>query len=117
VVLAAVALLSGTATAWVLVAGLVLAVPALALAGVGRPVSLGIGVVVLAGLVLLAVLGGVPTLLTVGTAVVAVLVAVLGVANLLGAVGMWRIARRPAPAPAGGCGGCACGAGGCGSLG
>jgi hypothetical protein len=36
--------------------------------------------------------------------------------NLAGAVGMARIARRPAPAPAAGCAGCACGAGGCGSL-
>jgi hypothetical protein len=71
---------------------------------------------VLAGLALLAVLGGISTMLGVGTAVVAVGVAALGVANLLGAVGLWRIARRPAPAPAGGCGGCACGAGGCGSL-
>jgi hypothetical protein len=74
------------------------------------------GVVALVGAVLLAVLGGVGTLLGVGTAVVAVLVAALGVVNLLGAVGMWRIARRPAPEPVGGCGGCACGAGGCGSL-
>ncbi len=112
----AVALLSGTATAWVLVAGLVLAAPALALAGVRRAVSLGAGVLVLAGLVLLAVLGGTTPMLGGGTAVVAVLVAALGLANLLGAVGMWRIARRPAPVPAGGCGGCACGAGGCGSL-
>lgn len=116
VVAGAVALLSGTATAWVLVAGLLLAVPALALAGVSRAVSLGAGVLVLAGLVLLAVLGGTTTLLGVGTAVVAVGVAALGTANLLGAVGMWRIARRPAPAPVGGCGGCACGAGGCGSV-
>jgi hypothetical protein len=116
-VAAAVALLSGTATAWVLVAALVLAVPALALgAGGSRGVAGAAGVVVLAGAVLLAVLGGVTTLLAVGTAVVAVLVAALGAVNLLGAVGMWRIARRPAPEPAGACGGCACGAGGCGSL-
>jgi hypothetical protein len=117
VVAVAVALLSGTATAWVLVAGLVLAVPALALgAGVSRVVAGVAGAVVLAGAVLLAVLGGVGALLGVGSAVVAVLVALLGVVNVLGAVGMWRIARRPAPEPAGGCGGCACGAGGCGSL-
>ena len=110
-------LLSGTATAWVLVAGFVLAVPALALgAGAGRGVAGVVAGVVLAGAVLLGVLGGVDTLLGVGTATAAVLVAVLGVVNLLGAVGMWRIARRPAPEPVGGCGGCACGAGGCGSL-
>jgi hypothetical protein len=116
-VAAAVALLSGTATAWVLVAGLVLAVPALvSAAGAGRAGAGAAGVVVLAGAVLLAVLGGSGTLLGVGTTVVAGLVAALGLVNCLGAVGMWRIARRPAPEPAGGCGGCACGAGGCGSL-
>ncbi|WP_448616109.1 hypothetical protein [Modestobacter sp. URMC 112] len=113
---AAVALLSGTATAWALVAMLVLAAPALALAGAGRAASGAVAAVVLAGAGLLAGTGGTGTLLAVGTAVVAGLVALLGAANLLGAVGMWRIARRPAPAPAGGCGGCACGAGGCGSL-
>lgn len=114
---AAVALLSGTATAWVLVAALVLAVPALSLAAGGSRAAAGIaGAVVLAGAVLLAVLGGPTTLLAVGTTVVAVSVAVLGAVNLLGAVGMWRIARRPASQPVGGgCGGCACGAGGCGS--
>ncbi|MCW2696420.1 MAG: rane protein of unknown function, partial [Modestobacter sp.] len=73
------------------------------------------GVAVLAGAALLGVLGGGTTLLGVGTAVVAVGVATLGLVNLLGAVGMWRIARRPAPEPVGGCGACACGAGGCGS--
>ncbi len=110
-------LLSGTASAWVLVAGFVLAVPALVLgAGGSRGLAGGGAAVVLGGAVLLGVLGGVGTLLGVGTAAAAVLVAVLGVVNLLGAVGMWRIARRPAPEPAGGCGGCACGAGGCGSL-
>ncbi|MBY3555361.1 hypothetical protein [Modestobacter lapidis] len=115
-VAAAVALLSGTTSAWVLVAGLVLAVPALALAaGTSRGVAGVAGAAVLAGAVLLAVAAGVAALLGVGTAVLAVLVAALGLVNLLGAVGMWRIARRPAPAPAGGCGGCACGAGGCGS--
>ncbi|HEV7870056.1 MAG TPA: hypothetical protein VGO95_02230 [Modestobacter sp.] len=115
-VAAAVALLSGPATAWVLVAGLVLAVPALLLvAGVGWGGAGAAGVAVLAGAALLGVLGGGTTLLGVGTAVVAVGVATLGLVNLLGAVGMWRIARRPAPEPVGGCGACACGAGGCGS--
>lgn len=112
----AVALLSGTAAAWVLVALLVVAVPALALAAASRVVSMAAAGLLLGGAVLLVVLGGVPVLLGVGTVVVAGLVAALGAANLLGAVGMWRLARRPAPAPAGGCGGCACGAGGCGSL-
>jgi hypothetical protein len=113
----AVALLSGAATGWVLTAAVVLALPALVVAGRrSAPVLAGAAVVVVAA-VLLGVLGGAGTVLTVGTAVVAVAVAGLGLANLLGAVGMWRIARRPAPAPAAGCGGCACGAGGCGALG
>ena len=113
----AVALVSGTATGWVLTAAVVLALPALALAGRrSAPVLAGAAVVVVAA-VLLGVLGGTGTLLAVGTAVVAMGVAGLGLANLLGAIGMRRIARRPAPAPAAGCGGCACGAGGCGSLG
>ncbi len=112
----AVALLSGTATAWVLVAGLVLAVPVfLLVAGVRRAGAGTAAAVVLAGAVLLGVLGGTTTLLGVGTAVAAVVVAALGLVNLLGAVGMWRIARRPAPEPVGGCGACACGSGGCGS--
>jgi hypothetical protein len=68
------------------------------------------------GAVLLGVLAGTGTLLAVGTAGVAVGMTALGLANLLGVIGMRRIARRPAPEPAAGCGGCACGAGGCGSL-
>jgi hypothetical protein len=113
----AVALLSGAATGWVLTAAVVLALPALAVAGQrSAPVLAGAAAVVVAA-VLLGALGGAGTLLAVGTAVGAVWVAGLGLANLLGAIGMWRIARRPAPAPAAGCGGCACGAGGCGSLG
>ncbi|SDX75722.1 hypothetical protein SAMN05661080_01078 [Modestobacter sp. DSM 44400] len=112
----AVALLSGTAAAWVLTAVLVLAMPALVLGGRrSAPVLAGAAVLV-AGAVLLGVLGGTGALLAVGTAVVAVGVTALGGANLLGAVGMRRFARRPAPEPAAGCGGCACGAGGCGSL-
>jgi hypothetical protein len=112
----AVALLSGTATGWVLTALVVLALPALAVAGQrSAAVAAVAATAVVAGAVLLAVLGGTGTLLAVGTAAAAAAVAVLGLANLIGAVGMWRIARRPAPAPAAGCGGCACGAGGCGS--
>ncbi len=113
----AVALLSGTATAWVLVAALALVLPALAVAGGGRPGLWAVAAAVLLGGVLLGVLGGAATLLAVGTATAAGLVTVLGLANVLGAVGMLRIARRPAPAPAAGCAGCACGAGGCGSAG
>jgi hypothetical protein len=112
----AVALVSGTATAWVLTAALLLALPALAVGGQrGVPVLTG-AAVLLVGAVLLGVLAGTGTLLAVGTAVVAVAVTALGLTNLLGAIGMRRIARRPAPEPAAGCGGCACGAGGCGSL-
>lgn len=112
----AVALLSGTATGWVLVAALVLVLPVVAVSGGRRPAGWAAAAAVLVAGVLLGVLGGASTLLAVGTAVAAGLVTLLGVANLLGAVGMLRIARRPAPAPAAGCAGCACGAGGCGST-
>jgi hypothetical protein len=48
--------------------------------------------------------------------VTALVVAVLGVPMLVAAANYKQIADRPAPARAGGCGGCACGAGGCGSA-
>jgi hypothetical protein len=118
-VLVALALLSATATGWALVAIVVLACPVLATALPGsRPVLVAVGAAVLVAGVAVAVLGGVDVLLDTGRTVAALLVGLLGVANLAGAVGMARIARRPEPepAPAAGCGGCACGAGGCGSL-
>lgn len=117
-VAAALALLSATATGWVLVAAVVLVLPVLAAALPGRRSALlGGTVVVVVAALAVGVLGGVDTLLGTGRTVAAVLVGLLGLANLAGAAGMARIARRPAPAPAAGCGGCACGAGGCGSLG
>jgi hypothetical protein len=117
-VAAVLALLSATATGWLLVAGLALLFPVLAATLPGRRRALSVAAAVVAvAAVALGLVGGVDALLMTGRTVVAVLVAVLGVANLAGAVGMARIARRPAPAPAGGCGGCACGAGGCGSPG
>jgi hypothetical protein len=116
-VVVAVALVSATATAWVLVAAVVGLFPLLAVLLPGRRAAvLTAGAVVVAAAVALGVLGGVDALLATGRTVAGLLVAVLGVANLAGAAGMARIARRPAPAPAAGCGGCACGAGGCGSL-
>jgi hypothetical protein len=52
----------------------------------------------------------------VATVVAALAVAVLGVPLLIGAANLRTVAATPAPAPArGGCGGCACGAGGCGA--
>jgi hypothetical protein len=117
-VAAAVALVSATATGWVLVAAVVLLLPVLAAALPGRRPALLAGTAVVAvAAVAVGLLGGVDVLLTTGRTVAAVLVGLLGLANLAGAAGMARIARRPAPAPAAGCGGCACGAGGCGSLG
>ncbi|MCW2675054.1 MAG: rane protein of unknown function, partial [Modestobacter sp.] len=99
----AVALLSGTATGWVLTAAVVLALPALAVAGRHSVRVLAgaaaVVVVVVVAAVLLGALGASGTVLAVGTSVVAVGVGGLGLANLLGAIGMWRIARRPAPAP------------------
>jgi hypothetical protein len=115
-VAAALALLSATATGWVLVAAVVLVLPVLAATLPGRrPALLGGTAVVVVAAVAVGVLGGVDALLGTGRTVAAVLVGLLGSANLAGAVGMARIARRPAPAA--GCGSCACGAGGCGSLG
>lgn len=112
------ALLSATATGWLFVAAGVVALPALAVAATDRrPLALGGAVLVAAAAVAVAVLGGVDALLATARVLAAGTVAVLGLANLAGAVGMARIARRPAPAPAAGCGGCACGAGGCGSAG
>ncbi|MDK3257943.1 hypothetical protein [Blastococcus capsensis] len=50
------------------------------------------------------------------TVVAALAVAVLGIPMLIGAVNLRAVANAPAPAPVrGGCGGCACGAGGCGA--
>jgi len=116
-VLVAVALLSGIATGWVFAAAGVLALPVLAAVSPARRVVALVGsVLVVAAAVALAVLGGTDTLLDAGRLLAALVVGVLGLANLAGAVGLARIARRPAPAPAAGCGGCACGAGGCGSL-
>jgi hypothetical protein len=118
-VVAGLALLSATATGWVLMVIVVLACPVLGAALPGsRPVLLAVGAAVLVAAAAVAVLGGVDMLLATGRTVAAALVGLLGLANLAGAVGMARIARRPEPepAPAAGCGGCACGAGGCGSL-
>ncbi|CCH89642.1 membrane protein of unknown function [Modestobacter italicus] len=118
VVLAALALVSATTAGWALVAAVVL-LPVLAAAAAARRAALTAAAVVVAGAaVALGLLGRTDALLSTGRVVVGVVVAVLGLANLAGAVGMARIARRPAPAPAAaGCGGCACGAGGCGALG
>ncbi|WP_369134698.1 hypothetical protein [Modestobacter sp. I12A-02662] len=115
----ALALLSATATGWALAAVLLLALPCLAVAVPGRrgPFLAAAGGVALAALGLL-VLGGVDVLLDGARGAAAVLVALLGLVDVAGAVGMARLARQPepTPAPAAGCGGCACGAGGCGSL-
>ncbi|WP_249523302.1 hypothetical protein [Modestobacter marinus] len=111
-----VALLSAAATGWLFVVAAVVALPALAVAATDRrPLALGGAVLVAAAAVAVALLGGVDALLATARVLAAGTVGVLGLANLAGAVGMARIARRPLPAPAAGCGGCACGAGGCGS--
>ena len=116
---AVLALVSATATGWVLTAAVVLVLPSLAAVLPHRRSALlagaGAGAVAVAA-VALGVLGGADALLATGRSAAAVLTGLLGLANLAGAAGMARIARRPAPAPAAGCAGCACGAGGCGSL-
>jgi len=119
----AVAVVSATATGWVLVGGAVLALPALAATAVkGRAAAWGGAVLVLAAAVVLAVAGGTGTLLATAAVVVGLVAVGIGVANLVGAAGMRRLARTPAenaayPAAGAGCGGCACGAGGCGGQG
>ncbi|WP_138734140.1 hypothetical protein [Modestobacter excelsi] len=116
-VLAALALVSATTAGWALVAAVVLLPPVLAAAVAARRAALAAAAVVAAALAL-GLLAGADALLSTGRVVVGVVVAALGLANLVGAAGMARIARRPAPAPvSAGCGGCACGAGGCGALG
>ncbi|WP_369141026.1 hypothetical protein [Modestobacter versicolor] len=111
------AVLSLTATGWALVVAVVLVLPVLAAALPDRrPALLGGAVLVAAAAVVLGLVGGVDALLATGRTTAGVLAVLLGLANLAGGAGMARIARRPAPEPAAGCGGCACGAGGCGSL-
>ena len=118
IVAAALAAVSATATGWLLVVAVVALLPVLAAALPARRTPLlGAAVVVGVAAVVLGLLGGSDALLTAGRTVAGVLAVLLGLANLAGAVGMARIARRPEPAPAAGCGGCACGAGGCGSRG
>ena len=111
------ALLSATAAGWVFVVAALLALPALAALSALRPAVAAAGAaVVVAAAVLIAVLGGVDALLDTGRALAVVVVALSGVGYLVAAV---RSAREAAqPAPAAGCGGCACsvGGGGCGAA-
>lgn len=112
---------------------LVVAVPLLLLAASGALLGQGAaarrgGQVLLVWsvllVVLLAVAGGAhgwAAASAVATGVGALLLAGLGVALLVGAGTLRSVAARPPanaayPAPAGGCGGCACGAGGCGGA-
>ncbi|WP_138757513.1 hypothetical protein [Modestobacter altitudinis] len=120
-VLAALGLVSATTAGWGLVAAVVLLLPVLAAAVTARRAAwagAAVAVAVAVAALALGLLAGTDALLSAGRVVVGVVVAALGLANLAGAAGLARIARRPEPAPvAAGCGGCACGAGGCGALG
>ncbi|MEU2348687.1 hypothetical protein [Modestobacter sp. NPDC049651] len=115
-----VALVSGTATGWVLVGGAVLALPAVAASTSGRRAVAWAGAVaVLAAAVVVGVAAGTGALLTTAAVAVGLAAVGVGVADLVGAAGMRRLARSEAfadayPAPGAGCGSCACGSGGCG---
>ena len=112
-----VALVSGTATGWVLVAAAVVAPPAVTLS-LGRHLAAAWAgsAVLLAGAVVLALTASTGALLTTAAVVAGLAAAAVGVVDLVGAAGMVRLARQPEPAPAAGCGSCACGSGGCGVL-
>lgn len=125
----AVAAVSATVSGGVLVVGvpllLLLTSGALlgqeALARRGGQVLLAWSVVVVALLVVAGVLRGWTAAAAVATGVGALSLAGLGVALLVGAVSLRSVAAQAPvnaayPAPAGGCGGCACGAGGCGGV-
>jgi hypothetical protein len=121
-----VALASGGAAARVLLVGvpLVLLAGALALLSRGGTASrggsalLGAGVLVTVLLVVLGVTRDWSSAADAATVVAAVLTALLAVPVLVSAANLRTVAAQPAPAPGpvgGGCGGCACGAGGCGA--
>ncbi|MGY2079838.1 hypothetical protein [Modestobacter sp. SYSU DS0657] len=116
VVAVLVALVSATATGWVLVAGVVLVPTGLAVAATGRAAALAVGGALVAGAVVVGVTGGADSLLATGRVAAAALVGVLGLADLVAAAGLVRLARRPEPAAPAGCSGCACSSGGCGAA-
>lgn len=122
----AVALVSGGASASVLLVG----VPVLLLAGAlalltrtgiarrGGQALLVWGVLVTGLLVATGLARDWDAAADAATVVTALVVAVMAVPVLVSAVNLRTVAGQPAPAPApvgGGCGGCACGAGGCGA--
>lgn len=115
----ALALVSASAAGWALLIGLpgLLLVAGLAGAGRGGRALAAWGALTAAALVAVGLLDTWARALTVATALAALAVAVLGVITLVGAVSLRAIGARPDPEPAraAGCGGCACGAGGCGS--
>lgn len=121
----AVALMSATLAAQVLMVGVPLAllggaVALLARGGTARRGGLVLLVwtVLVTGVLLVAgVAQGWDRAADVARVVTALAVAVFGVPLLVAAATYRAVAAEPAPpAPAGGCGGCACGAGGCGSA-
>ncbi len=119
-----VALVSGVLAGRVLLVGVPLLVLAGALALISRPGAArrGGAAVLVAGLLVAGLL--VATGVTedwaraaeIATVLAALMVGLLAVPVLVSAVNLRTVAAQPAPAPVGGgCGGCACGAGGCGS--
>lgn len=120
-----VAVLSATATGWVLLVGVPLLLLGAALAlltrgGLARRGGQGLlawTALVVALLVASGLTRGWHGAAAVATVVGALGIAVLGVPLLIGAASLRAVAAAPAPAAPAGCGGCACGAGGCGSAG
>ncbi|MGY1858329.1 hypothetical protein [Modestobacter sp. SYSU DS0290] len=111
-----VALLSATATGWVLVAGVVVVPTVLAAAATGRAAAAAVGGALVVGAIAVGVTGGADGLLSTGRVAAAALVGVLGLAQLAAAAGLVRLARRPEPAAPAACAGCACSSGGCGAA-
>ncbi len=115
----AVAVVSVSAAGWVLLCGLPLGLivaGALLLDRGGRALLLW-GSIAAAALVAVGLIGSWDRAIVVAIALAAFGVALLGVVTLVAAVNLRAIGARPDPEPAAsaGCGGCACGAGGCGS--
>ncbi len=119
-----VALTSGVAAARVLLVGvpLLLLAGALALLTRAGTARRGGQTMLLAGVLVTGLLAGIGVAqdwsraADAATVLAALVVAVMAVPVLVSAINLRTVAAQPAPAPvSGGCGGCACGAGGCGA--
>lgn len=110
------AVLPGAVAAWTFVAVTVGGALLVAARAQRRARAVLLAVLVLVALVVGGLTAGAGWTTGFATIAVAVAVLVLGVVTAVAAGTAWKVARQPDPAPAAGCGGCACGAGGCGGL-